>query len=152
MEQLDARCRALAEKIYALDETIYQELGSSLGRTLIGSREKVLSVLERELSLRPQGQLILSDMALIGNMARTLPEGPARKQLLTEYNDIIVELKALEEEIAKGDISDINSWLAEHIHSLGQTYTTRETIIKATGEDVNTKYYLEYLRGKFTQM
>ena len=95
MEQLDARCRALAEKIYALDETIYQELGSSLGRTLIGSREKVLSVLERELSLRPQGQLILSDMALIGNMARTLPEGPARKQLLTEYNDIIVELKAL---------------------------------------------------------
>lgn len=106
MEQLNARCRALAEKIYALDETIYQELGSSLGRTLIGSREKVLSVLERELSLRPQGQLILSDMALIGNMARTLPEGPARKQLLTEYNDIIVELKALEEEIAKGDISD----------------------------------------------
>ena len=54
--------------------------------------------------------------------------------------------------LAKGDISDINSWLAEHIHSLGQTYTTRETIIKATGEDVNTKYYLEYLRGKFTQM
>lgn len=106
MEQLTTRCRTLAEKIYTLDENVYKALGSSLGRTLIGSREKVLSVLEHELSLRPQGQLILSDMALIGNMARTLPEGASRKQLLTEYNDIIVALKALEEEIAKGDISD----------------------------------------------
>ena len=63
MEQLTTRCRALAEKIYALDENVYKALGSSLGRTLIGSREKVLSLLEHELSLRPQGQLILSDMA-----------------------------------------------------------------------------------------
>ena len=106
MEHLDTRCRTLAEKIYALDENVYKELGSSLGRTLIGPREKVLTVLSREISLRPQGQLVLSDLALIGNMARTLPEGEARTQLLTEYNDIIHELKEIEEEIAKGDISD----------------------------------------------
>ena len=53
------------------------------------------------------------------------------------------------EKLAQGDISVINQWLKEHVHQYGQTYSARETLIKATGEDVNIQYYIDYLRDKF---
>lgn len=53
------------------------------------------------------------------------------------------------EKLAQGDISVINQWLKEHVHQYGQTYSARQTLIKATGEDVNIQYYIDYLRDKF---
>ena len=53
------------------------------------------------------------------------------------------------EKLAQGDISVINQWLKKHVHQYGQTYSARQTLIKATGEDVNIQYYIDYLRDKF---
>ena len=53
------------------------------------------------------------------------------------------------EKLAKGDISVINGWLKDHVHAYGQTYSARETLIKATGEDINIQYYIDYLQDKF---
>lgn len=53
------------------------------------------------------------------------------------------------EKLAQGDISVINQWLKEYVHQYGQTYSARQTLIKATGEDVNIQYYIDYLRDKF---
>ena len=51
--------------------------------------------------------------------------------------------------LANGDISDINNWIKENVHSHGFTYDVAKTIEVATGEKLNVKYYLENLRKKF---
>ncbi|HBA64522.1 MAG TPA: hypothetical protein DCZ20_11755 [Lachnospiraceae bacterium] len=51
--------------------------------------------------------------------------------------------------LEQGDISAINGWLKEHIHQYGQTYSAKEMLKKATGEDLRVAYYTEYLRKKF---
>lgn len=51
--------------------------------------------------------------------------------------------------LAKGDISEINIWIKENVHSYGQTYTVDKTIEKATGEKLNVEYYISNLRKKF---
>ena len=53
------------------------------------------------------------------------------------------------EKLGKGDSSVIGNWLKEHIHQYGQTYSTREMLKKATGEELNTGYYIEYLKEKY---
>ena len=50
------------------------------------------------------------------------------------------------EKLGKGDSSVIGNWLKEHIHQYGQTYSAREMLKKATGEELNTGYYIEYLK------
>ena len=52
------------------------------------------------------------------------------------------------EKLGKGDSSVIGNWLKEHIHQYGQTYSAREMLKKATGEELNTGYYIEYLKEK----
>lgn len=51
--------------------------------------------------------------------------------------------------LAKGDISKINNWIKENIHSYGHTYTVDKTIEKATGEKLNVEYYISNLKDKF---
>ena len=53
------------------------------------------------------------------------------------------------EKLGKGDSSVIGNWLKEHIHQYGQTYSAREMLKKATGEELNTGYYIEYLKEKY---
>ena len=53
------------------------------------------------------------------------------------------------EKLEKGDSSAIGNWLKEHIHQYGQTYSAREMLKKATGEELNTDYYIEYLKEKY---
>ena len=53
------------------------------------------------------------------------------------------------EKLGKGDSSVIGNWLKEHIHQYGQTYSAREMLKKATGEELNTGYYIEYLKDKY---
>lgn len=53
------------------------------------------------------------------------------------------------ESLAAGDIMPINQWMKDNIHRYGQIYTAEETLKKATGENLNPAYYIEYLREKY---
>ena len=48
-----------------------------------------------------------------------------------------------------GDISEINEWLKNNLHSYGQVYDVQDTIKKATEETLNVNYYINYLKDKF---
>lgn len=53
------------------------------------------------------------------------------------------------ERLARGDIGGINGWLKEHVHRYGQTYSAKELLKKATGEDMNIQYYIQHLQDAF---
>ena len=69
-------------------------------------------------------------------------------EMLTQYS-LLISFLLLDTMLGKGDSSVIGNWLKEHIHQYGQTYSTREMLKKATGEELNTGYYIEYLKEKY---
>ncbi len=128
------RCsQALAERIYHLDEQVYALSGSSLGRTLIGGKSKAVGILSREIELRPQSALVLDDLALISNMARTIPDSAARKRLLTEYNDILTELKQLETALDAHDIADRKRISLNPFAAGTKKFTTEDRLVICIG-------------------
>ena len=72
MENNIETSRALATRIYDLDSEVYRLVGSSLGRTFTGDKETSIRNLTTLISTHPQGHLLRSEIALIGNMARTI--------------------------------------------------------------------------------
>jgi len=51
-------------------------------------------------------------------------------------------------EIKEGNFNNLINFLKENIYSLGKTYNTNELVKKVTGEDINSKYFMEYLEDK----
>ena len=79
----------LAEHIYDLDCEVYANLGSSLGRVFNRDREKCVDELVELLTTRPDGNLVRSELALIANMARTIPDKEERRLCMREYDRIL---------------------------------------------------------------
>lgn len=50
------------------------------------------------------------------------------------------------------DLVKINQWLKEKIHQYGSTKTPEEIIFDVTGEAFDVKYYIRYLKEKYTRI
>jgi carboxypeptidase Taq len=58
----------------------------------------------------------------------------------------------LEEQIACGEFAPLLEWLREHVHGYGRKYLPRELVVKATGEPLTSRYYLDYLQAKYSDI
>ncbi|VEU82031.1 carboxypeptidase M32 [Acholeplasma hippikon] len=56
----------------------------------------------------------------------------------------------IENAISNNEIYKINDWLREKIHQYGSSKSPKELILNATGEPFNSKYYVDYLKRKFS--
>ena len=65
----------------------------------------------------------------------------------TMKKDFDVE-KALENQ----ELNKITDWLGEKIHKYGRLKDTSEIIKAVTGEDLNPRYYIEYLKEKYSKI
>lgn len=54
--------------------------------------------------------------------------------------------------LAEGNLSRIKEWLDTHIHTHGSLYFPKELLLKATGEKMNSRYFLDYLTKKYTHL
>ncbi len=100
------KCRELATRLYELDGEVYKSVGSSLGRTFSGDRESTIRNLTGLMYTKPDGHLLRSEIALIGNMARTIEDKAERSRLMRKYDDIFKEIAKLPNTFG-GDIMDI---------------------------------------------
>ena len=106
MEYTQEMLRELAERIYDLDAEVYAQLGSSLGRVFNRDREGCVEDMVRLMTTRHQGHQLRSELALISNMARTIPNKDARKMIMKEYDRILQEVISLPTSFGEGDILD----------------------------------------------
>lgn len=98
--------KELAEHIYDLDCEVYVSLGSSLGRVFNRDREKCVNELVELLMTRSDGNLVRSELALIANMARTIPDKEERALCMKEYDRILHAVMNLPTSFASGDVID----------------------------------------------
>ena len=68
------------------------------------------------------------------------------------YYKLIEERPEIMSEISKGNLKNLHSWLKENVHQYGATYTPAELIKKITGEELNPKYFLRYLKEKYSEI
>lgn len=63
-------------------------------------------------------------------------------KILEDNNNILESLKT-------GDFKEINNLLKEYIHTHGSVYEPKELLKKITGEEINIKYFVDYLKKKY---
>ena len=54
----------------------------------------------------------------------------------------------VEEQIERGEFSELHRWLREHLYALGRKFTPAETIERVVGGPIDPEPYLRYLRDK----
>lgn len=54
--------------------------------------------------------------------------------------------------LKNSELSKIRKWLEEKIHRYGKLKNTDELIREVTGESLNAKYYVDYLKEKYTKI
>lgn len=67
-------------------------------------------------------------------------------QLWARINEAIPELN---EQMAQGHFGELLDWLRENVHSFGSKYLPKELILRATGEPLTARYYVDYLSAKY---
>ena len=58
----------------------------------------------------------------------------------------------VDEALRTGHFEICVNWLKEHIHHYGCLLEADEIMKKATGEEFNVNYYLDYLEDKYTKL
>lgn len=62
------------------------------------------------------------------------------------------DLPNFHESIEEGNFSVIQQWLKDNIHQYGMLYTPNELIVRATGEELNADYLVQYLEDKYSKV
>ncbi|NYV27569.1 carboxypeptidase M32 [Streptobacillus felis] len=58
----------------------------------------------------------------------------------------------INKDLADSNFENINNWLKEKIHKFGSFKDPKDVILNATGEEFNSKYYVDYLKNKFAKI
>jgi carboxypeptidase Taq len=57
-------------------------------------------------------------------------------------------LPGVEDQIERGEFSELHAWLRENLYSLGRKFTPAETIERVAGGPIDPEPYLRYLSDK----
>ena len=68
------------------------------------------------------------------------------------FHQVGEELPDLEENIAAGNLTPLREWLGQQIHGKGKTVGAEELIEQISGKPLNSDYFLDYLKNKFTPL
>ncbi len=146
---------ALANRIYDLDAEVYGILGSNLGRVFNGERERTVRELAALMATPTKIHYLRSEIALIGNMARTIPDRKERTRVMSRYNEVLklVENSSeffgsndiLDEDIARMNKMNLSGRFGESNHliiCIGRTYGCAGTDIGfALADKLHINYY-----------
>jgi carboxypeptidase Taq len=65
------------------------------------------------------------------------------------WQKVVEDVPDLADQIERGEFGALRAWLGEHIHAHGAKFSPQETLERATGNRIDAKPYLAYLRAKY---
>ena len=68
------------------------------------------------------------------------------------YQSASAAIPSLEKEVITGDNSKLLNWLRENIHRYGRFYTSEELCKKVTGDGLQSRFFLDYLLAKYSNI
>lgn len=68
------------------------------------------------------------------------------------YRKAVSEMPSIPEDLAAGNAKTLRDWLGVKIHHIGSRFETDELCLRATGETLNPKHFIDYTRKKYTAL
>ena len=105
------------------------------------------------LGLRPatDSEGILQDMHWSGGMMGYFPTYSLGNILSIQlYDKAVQEQPEIPEQIAQGEFGGLRGWLTEQVYQHGRKFEPNELIERATGEPLQTRSYMAYLKNKYS--
>jgi len=65
------------------------------------------------------------------------------------WEKVLEDVPELEEQVERGEFGALRNWLGENVHAHGMKFSPQETLELATGNRIDAKPYLAYLRAKY---
>jgi carboxypeptidase Taq len=62
------------------------------------------------------------------------------------------DIPELEDQILKGEFSDLLEWLISNIHQHGKKYEPQELVQRVTGAKIDPAPYMQYLKSKYSDI
>ena len=109
---------------------------------------------EEYLGIRPSTYTegILQDVHWAEGLFGYFPSYALGTAYAAQIYDAINKKVNIKEEMKKGKFNQINEILKENIHKYGKMKTPKEIIKDMTGEDFDSRYYIDYLKEKFSEI
>lgn len=112
--------------------------------------EKVKKYLNLDVDKASNG--ILQDVHWSGGMFGYFPTYALGSAYAAQIYYTMKEELDLETLLKENQINKVNKWLKEKIHCFGSSKKPEEIIQKVTNEPFNPKYYIRYLKEKYTDI
>ncbi len=68
------------------------------------------------------------------------------------YAKAVADIPDIPDQIARGEFGALLGWMREHVHRHGRKYMPAELVRRATGEPMNARAYMAYLRAKYGEI
>jgi len=109
---------------------------------------------EELLGIRPSNYAtgVLQDVHWSAGLAGYFPSYALGTAYAAHYLHAMNKAFDVDAAVRAGDFTPINDWLKENVHQHGEIFMPDELIRRATGEDFNPQYYVDYLEKKFTEL
>ena len=111
-------------------------------------------LMEEYLGVRPDTDSdgVLQDVHWSGGMIGYFPTYALGSAYSAQIYYAMLKELDLYEVIRKNEIEKVNEWLKEKIHKFGSSKTPKEILLEVTGEEFNAKYYVKYLKEKYSKI
>ncbi len=96
---------------------------------------------------------VLQDVHWSSGLVGYFPTYSLGNFLSVQYWDkAIQDVPSIPDDIAKGDFSSLLDWLRENIHRHGRKYWPAELTERVTGEPIQVRSFMRYLKDKYTDI
>jgi carboxypeptidase Taq len=68
------------------------------------------------------------------------------------FDKLKKDIKDYSSQLEDGKSDEILNWMIENVHKYGKMYEPEELLKKATGETLNPKYFVDYIKEKFSEI
>ncbi len=68
------------------------------------------------------------------------------------FDQARAQLGDLDEQFARGEFTPLREWLTANIYQHGRKYTLNEIALRVTGEPLQTRSYISYLKKKYSEL
>ncbi|MBN2540121.1 MAG: carboxypeptidase M32 [Bacilli bacterium] len=110
--------------------------------------------MEEYLGIRPETDSdgVLQDVHWSGGMFGYFPTYALGSAYSAQIYYAMLKDLDLPKLIENNQLEKVNEWLKEKIHNFGSSKTPKELLLEVTGEEFNAKYYIKYLKEKYSEL
>ncbi|NLZ62060.1 MAG: carboxypeptidase M32 [Acholeplasmataceae bacterium] len=131
------------EKLLMQDKVSIDELPTLWNRTI-----------KEYLGIEPKNDTegVLQDIHWSGGMIGYFPTYALGSAYAAQIYNVMKKEIDIDKAIRDNKMELINFWLKEKMHQYGSSKTPKELLVSITGEEFNPRYYINYLKEKYTEL